>query len=79
MHGFSFLRDAFWYDYDWRQNIITRDKKPILCYYSKGERKNVLIFPLNPANDITLKRNSNYEGRLKTGIPEIHKYYVVYS
>lgn len=54
-------------------------KKPILCYYSKGERKNVLIFPLNPANDITLKRNSNYEGKLKTGIPEIHKYYVVYS
>lgn len=54
-------------------------KKTILWYYSKGERKNVLIFPLNPAIDITLKRNSNYEGRLKTGIPEIHKYYVVYS
>lgn len=54
-------------------------KNPILWYYSKGERKNVLIFPLNPAIDITLKRNSNYEGRLKTGIPEIHKYYVVYS
>lgn len=54
-------------------------KKPNLWYYSKGERKNVLIFPLNPAIDITLKRNSNYEGRLKTGIPEIHKYYVVYS
>lgn len=27
-------------------------KKFILCYYSKGERKNVLIFLLNLVNDI---------------------------
>lgn len=54
-------------------------KNPSYVITVRGKEKNVLIFPLNPANDITLKRNSNYEGRLKTGIPEIHKYYVVYS
>lgn len=61
--------------------LLYEINKKILFYVIivRGKEKNVLIFLLNLVNDIIFKRNFNYEGRLKMGILEIFKYYVVYS